>query len=428
MANDQSDDQVPNPPGFPFINYAQRERNLSGVRPLHIPRPKYTFLVEYEINPAWIMSNEQHVTNLLEFIPNGKLFTMLKSIDHPKPTVDVETLRSYNKYIKIPKKVEHTSLSMTFHDDSTSIAMALWKENLNFYSHIGDLGSGLVGRNTNLFGQDGSNSIQINETLVTAQGSDVRSGMDIRPSLGLRLKPNSKRVFLDRMIVYDLGTEPDSVNVYYYHKPIITNWDHQNLDKEDRSGRIEINATFEVENYYFVIGQNRQKLADIIQLYLGFVPPENEKIQQTDAEVHNAHGLTFRPDFSGADPTDISPRTTNIPTPELVSTDPVVTAPAASEPAIPPSTDRLQELERERSTIENEKQKIFERSASGFSDADRNKVAALEVEAARVTNEINTERAALDSFNRSQTQNSRQVSTVTGTASSLTNAQKKFGI
>jgi len=428
MANDQSDDQVPNPPGFPFINYAQRERNLSGIRPLHIPRPKYTFLVEYEINPAWIMSNEQHVTNLLEFIPNGKLFTMLKSIDHPKPTVDVETLRSYNKYIKIPKKVEHTSLSMTFHDDSTSIAMALWKENLNFYSHIGDLGSGLVGRNTNLFGQDGSNSIQINETLVTAQGSDVRSGMDIRPSLGLRLKPNSKRVFLDRMIVYDLGTEPDSVNVYYYHKPIITNWDHQNLDKEDRSGRIEINATFEVENYYFVIGQNRQKLADIIQLYLGFVPPENEKIQQTDAEVRNAHGLTFRPDFSGADPTDISPRTTNIPTPELVSTDPVVTAPAASEPAIPPSTDRLQELERERNTIENEKQKIFERSASGFSDADRNKVEALEAEAARVTNEINTERAALDSFNRSQTQNSRQVSTVTGTASSLTNAQKKFGI
>jgi hypothetical protein len=427
MATDQSDADVPSPPGFPFINYAQRERNLSGIRPLHIPRPKYTFLVEFELNSAFILSPEQHVTNIVEFLPNGKLFTMLKTIDHPKPTMDVETLRSYNKYIKIPKKVEHPGLSMTFDDDSTSIAIALWKEHLNFYSHIGDIGSRLVGRNTNLFSLNASNSIQENETLIAAQGGDVRNDMNIRPSLGLRLKPNNKRTFFELIKIYDLGTEPDSVNVYYYHKPVITSWDHQNLDKEDRSGKVEVTASFEFENYYFLIGQNRQKLADIIQLYLGFLPDENEKTKQQDAEVHNAHGLTKRPSFFTAQPVEASSRTTSVPTPKLQSTDLAETT-QPPQPVPQVTEEDIQKLEEERTRAETESTKIFERSGSGFSDNDRQKVDQLRRETNRLTNEINTARAAIDTFERSQVQNAQQASTVSGTASSLTNAQKKFGI
>ena len=426
MARDQSDADTPNPPGFPFINYAQRERNLAGKRPLHIPRPKFTFLVEFELNPAFILSPEQHVTNLLEFLPNGKLFTMLKSIDHPKPTIDTETLRSYNKYIKIPKKVEHPGLSMVFHDDSTSIAIALWKEHLNFYSHIGDIGSRMVGRNTNLFSQDASNSIQESDSLITAQGGSVRNDMNIRPSLGLRLKPNNKRTFFDRMIVYDLGTEPDSVNVYYYHKPIITSWDHQNLDKEDRAGKLEINVSFEFENYYFLIGQNRQKLADIIQLYLGFLPPENEKTQQIDAEVHNAHGLTKRPSFFTAQPVEASSRTTSVPTPKIQSTDLAETTPP---PGPLPPAESLTSIQQDIDKANDEINQISAAASSGGrTKAQQARIDDLNDVVASRTSDLNAARRQQEIFDRSQTQNNRQVSTVSGTASALTNAQKKFGI
>lgn len=427
MARDQSDADVPSPPGFPFINYAQRERNLAGKRPLHIPRPKYTFLVEYELNPAFILSNEQHVTNLLEFLPNGKLFTMMKTIDHPKPTMEFETLRSYNKYIKIPKKVEFPALSMTFDDDSTSIAMALWKEYLNFYSHMGDIGSRLVGRNTNLFSQDASNSIQESDTLVTAQGGDVRNDMNIRPSLGMRLKPNNKRSFFDRMTIYDLGTEPDSVNVYYYHKPVITSWDHQNLDKEDRVGKVDINVSFEFENYYFLIGENRQKLADIIQLYLGFLPPDNEKTQVEDAEVRNAHGLTKRPSFFTAQPVDMASRTPAVPTPKIQSTDPVVTAPPP-EPL--PPTESPADIQKDIDQADSEINQISAgASSAGRSEAEQDRIDELNDFVGTRTNDLNAARRQEEIFERSQVQNANQDSSpVSGTSSSLTNAQKKFGI
>lgn len=427
MARDQSDADVPSPPGFPFINYAQRERNLAGKRPLHIPRPKFTFLVEFELNPAFILSPEQHVTNLLEFLPNGKLFTMLKSIDHPKPTIDTETLRSYNKYIKIPKKVEHPGLSMVFHDDSTSIAIALWKEHLNFYSHIGDIGSRMVGRNTNLFSQDASNSIQENDSLITAQGESVRNDMNIRPSLGLRLKSNNKRTFFDRMVVYDLGTEPDSVNVYYYHKPIITSWDHQNLDKEDRAGKLEINVSFEFENYYFLIGQNRQKLADIIQLYLGFLPPENEKTQVQDAEVHNAHGLTKRPSFFTAQPVDAAPRTAAVPTPKIQSTDLAETAPPL-EPL--PPTESPADIQEDIDQADGEINQISAgASSAGRTEAEQDRIDELNAFVGVRTNDLNAARRQQEILERSRVQNAIQDSSpVSGTASALTNAQKKFGI
>ena len=259
--------------GWPVVNYAQEERNFQTSHnqrtgALSIPRFKFTWLVEFNINPRVL---ENPVTNLNEFIQNGKLYTHLLTLDHPSPTFKTEKLRSYNKWINVPVQVEFPQATMSFHDDSTSVVMALWKEHLNFYTHLAQVGDSISGEgvNSNLGSSQETNSYGFTHILT---GEEQRAKMEERPSLGMRLKANDMRHFFESIVIYDLGTEPDGINVYWFHKPMITGWAHDNLDKEDRTGNVRVSATFDYESMYFTIGQNRGRLAQTIQTILGATP------------------------------------------------------------------------------------------------------------------------------------------------------------
>ena len=270
-----------NNPGFPLINYGIRNRNLGShgglsqsdsPSVLYIPRYKYTYLVEFQINPI-VAQQVENLTNVKDFIQQGRLFTHLRNIDHPKIQIQHDTLRSYNKYIKIPMKVEYQPATMTFDDDSASVVLALWKEYLGFYSYLGSVGQNIAtGNNTNLVSSNEINSFQLRNELT---GEEQRSSMNTRPSLGMKLKPNDTRHFFDSIVIYDLGTEPQGINVYWYHRPVITNWDHSSLDRDDRTGRVDVNITMEYEGYYFALGVKRSQIKEIFQELLDFEPLEN---------------------------------------------------------------------------------------------------------------------------------------------------------
>ena len=270
-----------NNPGFPLINYGIRDRNLGShgglsqsdsPSVLYIPRYKYTYLVEFQVNPI-VAQQVEGLTNVKDFIQQGRLFTHLRNIDHPKIQIQHDTLRSYNKYIKIPTKVEYQPATMTFDDDSASVVLALWKEYLGFYSYLGSVGQDIAtGNNTNLVSSNEINSFQLRNELT---GEEQRSSMNTRPSLGMKLKPNDTRHFFDSIIIYDLGTEPQGINVYWYHRPVITNWDHSSLDRDDRTGRVDVNITMEYEGYYFALGIKRSQIKEIFQELLDFEPVEN---------------------------------------------------------------------------------------------------------------------------------------------------------
>ncbi len=274
--------------GFPFINYASERITL---RPMMVPRQKYTYGVEFHINEDALLDGVA-ITNISKFVTNGNLYTQLKRIDHPKPGFAVETLRSYNKYVKLPTRMEYPPASMTFDDDNTSITAALIKEYINFYSHAGDVGTQLISAgntsdagpvrppNFNSSFADSSFSLDdpnvgYNHLISNSATDQPRAFMNTRPSLGLRLKPNYKRHFFDSIVIYDLGTEPNSVNIYYFYKPVITTIDHAGLDTEDRTSKVEITINFEYENYYFAVGRNRVEVADAVELLTGIRPPDD---------------------------------------------------------------------------------------------------------------------------------------------------------
>ena len=279
MAINNRQTDSPEELGWPDVNYAQNDRgflssnSLQNEVPLSIPRFKFTWLAEFQLNSRVI---ENPTTNIKEFIDNGKIYVHLISIDHPKPQINTERLRSYNKWILVPTRVDFPAANMTFHDDSTSVVQALWKEHLNFYSHLGQVGQEIFseGVNTNLSGARASGDYQDDDSVLT--GPAIRSNVGTRPSLGMRLKANDMRHFFENIVIYDLGTDPDGINIYWYNKPIITAWDHDPLDKEDRTGNVRVSANFEYESYYFTHGQNRGRISQYIERILGRAPPADQ--------------------------------------------------------------------------------------------------------------------------------------------------------
>jgi len=383
-------------PGFPFVNYAS---NRISIRPMIIPRQKYTYGVQFNINPDALL-NGVAITNIPRFITDGYLYTQLKRIDHPKPAFAVETLRSYNKYVKLPTKMEFPPASMTFDDDNTSITTALMKEYINFYSHSGDVGSQLItagntsgagpvpppnfnkGFADNAFSNDQPN-VGYNHLVANAETPDPRANMNTRPSMGMRLKPNYKRHFFDSIVIYDLGIDPNSVNIYYFYKPVVTTFDHAGLDVDDRTSKVEITMNFEYENYYFIIGRNRLEVADAIESLTGVRPSE----EITNDFFPNTHGAMEDVPTSGSLPVSkVSPNPMT-PLPDAEPPQTIVPVPAPVTPSGRPPGEIEDEIE----LVRGELTGIAARTSSTGGDDPE-----IEFEKTRLTNKLKALNAELN--------------------------------
>ncbi len=248
--------------GWPVANFASSLRNLRspsnpGVRQaLAIPRQKFTFLIEMTLNPSGNFSTTA-LTSVFNFVNDGRIYGQLKSIDYPKPRFEVETLRSYNRYRKIYTKLAYEPATIVWTDDSTAMVQSLIKEYINFYHETGNIGS------TNIASDD-----QEINTEVGIVGNNVRTNMGIRPSLGLKLRPQYMRHFFESITIYDLGSEPTSINVHTFNTPLIINFDHDNLDWYS-TDMINTRWTFEYESYFFTTAQNVDQFATILDQILG---------------------------------------------------------------------------------------------------------------------------------------------------------------
>lgn len=259
-------------PGFPLTNFASDWRNLrtppgnitgafAGRVALSIPRYKYTFLAEFQINES-ARATAATQTDVYDYLQNGKFYAHLRTIDYPRVAFKNEKMRSYNKWRNVPVRIEYQPFQIGFHDDATSFVSALWKEYLTFYHETGN-----IGKTASMYGvaEEGS-KFTSNEYMV---GDSARSGQNSRPSLGMKLRPSRARHFFDQIVIYDLGTEPDSVNVYTFHKPMITQIEHDNYDHEDKTAKMSMSWMLECEGSYFVIGQNRDTIRSILAYQLG---------------------------------------------------------------------------------------------------------------------------------------------------------------
>lgn len=252
-------------PGWPVTNHAMGIRNETHRGPgrasiIH-PRKKYTYVVQFDFAPGAIRE-----TNLQQYINSGKLYASLRSIDHPKPRLTHEKLRSYNKFVLVPTKMEYEASNMAFHDDNTSMVAALLREYRSFYQYEGQIGAENGGNPTQGLNANFRIGTRIDGLdLISA----MRHNMEARPSLGMTLRGSTNRHFFESIIIYDLGSDPSSVNVYVYINPVIVSVDHDNLDYEDRTGNLGISMSFEYEGYYHLVGTSCDLVSDALGTCLG---------------------------------------------------------------------------------------------------------------------------------------------------------------
>lgn len=272
--------------GWPFVNHAMEIRGTrsergAGRQTIVYPRRKFTYIVEFAINPRVIQANNFQ-TDLLQFLNNGRIYATMRTIDHPKPSFQTEKLRSYNKDVIIPTKTEYQPAVMSFHDDNSSIAMALWQEIRAFYQYEGRLGRNVVDQNQP--NSDVIRGFRNGNALTNARPSfgnsngqlatfgEPRTTQETLPSMGMTLKEDAARHFFDSIVIYDLGSDPDSVNIYSFMYPMVNSLDHDNLDYEDRQSNVGVSMTFDYEGYYQLIGINNAQFHQIIENHLGFRP------------------------------------------------------------------------------------------------------------------------------------------------------------
>lgn len=228
---------------FPEWNYAAQIRNLdtnSGdnfqTTTLVLPRPKYTWFCEFQFSPGVL------VGNYTEAFRTGKILAAMIGMDHPQVSVESDKMVAYNKVRVVPRKMNFKSVTIHFHDDATSFVTGLWKTYRRHYSYLGDV-------------QDNQ---QFGDRLVSATDD---TGTGTLPSLGMKVRP--VRHFFDEITIYDLGTAPNSINIYHLVKPSIIEFSHAPLDYTERTGMVDITWTCEVEGYWEELGQNIQNYSTI---------------------------------------------------------------------------------------------------------------------------------------------------------------------
>ncbi len=225
-------------------NYAVKIRALDAdVRAaLVIPRRPFTFIADFiygdHVNASLLSANSRQVT------------ANIKAVEKPGFTFDVETLNAYNTPRPLIKRVMSKDITITFYDDATSFITGMLRAYRSHYAY-----SGLV-----------TGAAEVMEQRSTSSGNywqsqlpTTKGGMPSLDTLGGGLSgaanPSSAGMpsyglrpievpFFEAIKIYDLGSEPTSVNVYTLINPVIKEINMPTLDYSDGQGQQEITVTF----------------------------------------------------------------------------------------------------------------------------------------------------------------------------------------
>lgn len=232
-------------------NYAVKIRALDAdVRSaLVIPRRPFTFIADFiygdHVNKSLLSGNSRQVT------------ANIKSVEKPGYTFDVEVLNAYNTARPLTKRIQAKDITITFYDDSTSFITGMLRAYRSHYSY-----GGLVTSASEVVEQASQSEQPYSRNQLPIRGvkappasspsqllgaetpeadapaPTASTGM---PSFGLR---PIEVPFFDAIKIYDLGSEPTSVNVYTLINPVIKEINMPTLDYSDSAGQQEITVSF----------------------------------------------------------------------------------------------------------------------------------------------------------------------------------------
>ena len=162
------------------------------------PKHKFLFHVAFSINQAALKN-----IDLVQRHRN-EINMLVKSVDLPSFEISTETMNQYNRKKNVQYQQKYQPITIKFHDDNMGVINQLWQ---NYYSYYyADPSSALSP------GAYNRNATRSSDFITANYGLDNRSS----------------EPFFNYITIYQMARH--EYVAYRLHNPIITGWNHNNLD------------------------------------------------------------------------------------------------------------------------------------------------------------------------------------------------------
>jgi hypothetical protein len=188
------------------------------------PKTKFLFHVVFQPRPEVGNSATRNA-----FAFQKEIGVLAKSADLPSFRASVDNKQQYNRKKNIQTRVDYSDVNITFHDDNTGVTRALLEEYYRYYFDDG------------------------NKTLSNSEGAyNPRDKYFKRvPNYGLN---NGKTgPFFSYITIYQLARR--QWFAYTLVNPLITQWNHGNVDSSDGSALNENSISVAYEGVLYTNGQ-----------------------------------------------------------------------------------------------------------------------------------------------------------------------------
>lgn len=178
------------------------------------PKPKWLFYAVFNINPSAINNTAFQQQN------RSELNFLVKRMDLPKYTLEIENLNQYNRKTTTYTKINYDPVNIVFHDDNNGVSNAMWAI---YYSH---------------YFADRLNSqspySDINPPAYRSHTYDPKSSFPFRYGLDVSTSLNP---FFNSIQLITLTKH--KFTSYLLCHPRITSWQHDTMDQTEGNGVVE---------------------------------------------------------------------------------------------------------------------------------------------------------------------------------------------
>lgn len=215
------------------------------------PRYKFLFHVYFTLNTIEI----PQLAQVFDLSDRNNIGILVKNIQLPNYTMDVEVMNQYNRKRLVQKKIEYQPASIVFHDDGSDLIRNLW---YNYYAYYykdpsqsywnPPTTNGSLGQSGNA---GGGNKYNYNGRDIYTAGRTANDWGYIGESyLDGTTGAGGKPPFFKDITVY--GFNQHKFVSYTMINPLITEWKHDTYNYAEGGGVMENTMTirFETVKYY----------------------------------------------------------------------------------------------------------------------------------------------------------------------------------
>lgn len=210
------------------------------------PKHKFLYHVVFQINPgANILSDygQKH---------KNEINMLVKNVDLPKYTISVDTKQQYNRKKNYHSKINYEPVNIVFHDDNDNVTTRLWESYYKYYftdSRHGEVdNAGNIVTNPSSYSQNAYAGPALNK---------YNYGLD----------SGSTVPFFTAIQIFQLSRQ--KYTCFTLVNPVITAWNHDNMDYSDAAGVAENSCTVQYESVFYSTGEVQEGIPR------GFAEPQH---------------------------------------------------------------------------------------------------------------------------------------------------------